>query len=261
MPAKRVVQEARVDAQKSNKLHDNAAPLAQSARVAAASSAHGKAVKSLQAVIKAFRKTQSLDLRPLKPVVADIVREVAYGGKLLRHHIKNRINKNCIYHHSVNVCITAVWIAGCMQYDEEKLRELALGALLHDLGMMLATDDVITHSGTLSLDEIKRLWNHPQQGFDLLLNNEAISAAAAKIILQHHQRFDGRGYPGDVKGRDIHEYARITTIADLFEYMISDSRHRRGLLPNEAGEILMIFSDTIVDGEILELFLRHCKFD
>jgi response regulator RpfG family c-di-GMP phosphodiesterase len=126
---------------------------------------------------------------------------------------------------------------------------------------MVVTDDVLIRGGGLPADGSKALWRHSQQGFDILRKTNDIAADAAQIALQHHLRFDGRGFPGAVKGKAIHEYARITVIADFFGYMISDSRYRRGLLPNEAGEILQIFADTIVDGEILGLFLKHCKLD
>ena len=158
--------------------------------------------------------------------------------------------------HSVNVCILAVLTAIRMGYNQKQLRDFAMGALLHDIGMFTIDKAVLEKMGKLSPEETRIVQAHSENGFSTLRKIRDISTPAAHISYQHHERFDGQGYPRKLRSHEIHEYARIVSIADIYDALISDRPYRKGFLPHEVYEILMTLADKHIDREILNIFLE-----
>jgi hypothetical protein len=96
---------------------------------------------------------------------------------------------------------------------------------------------------------------HTALGFDILRNQGDIPLLAAHIAYQHHEKFDGSGYTRGLSGTDIHEYARIVSIADVYDALTSDRPYKEGCLPHEAYEIMMSLANTHFDPVILKQFL------
>jgi len=216
-----------------------------------------KLVKTLQATINKFHKTQALDVAALSLLTRSLVAEIIHNRDSMIHLLDMRTYEDYVFGHSVNVCILAVLTAVCMGYNETKLNDLALGVLLHDLGMTMLPSQILTNAKKLSQEEITVMQTHPEIAFDVIRKVRDLSTPASHIAFQHHERFDGKGYPRNLKGQQIHEYSRITAVADIFDALISDRPHRKGLLPHEAYEILMTLADTYVDRDILNIFLAH----
>jgi HD-GYP domain-containing protein (c-di-GMP phosphodiesterase class II) len=144
-----------------------------------------------------------------------------------------------------------------MEYAEAKLRELALGALLHDLGQTLVPAEIANKPGKLTPEEMDIVRQHTQAGFDVLRKIREVSIPAAHIAYQHHENYDGTGYPRKLKGDEIHEYARIVTVANIFDALISERPFRKAFPPHEAHEILMTLGQKFVDRKILNIFLSN----
>lgn len=139
--------------------------------------------------------------------------------------------------HSRRVCGYALEIARKMNVPEAQLENLARGAYLHDIGKLGIPDSILLKPGSLTLDERKTMQQHVQIGFDLVKGIPFL-AGAAEVVLAHHERFDGGGYPAGSKGRQIPIAARIFAVVDAFDAITSD-RPYRAAAPHEAARAII----------------------
>lgn len=147
-----------------------------------------------------------------------------------------------VYSHCVNVAALVAVIASDLDYNTTKMHELVMGALLHDIGKALD-------------DENANDLEHPQRGFDYARKLRGYSVVSGHIILEHHEKYDGTGYPRGLRENQIHEYARITAIADVYDGMVSGLHQKELLLPHQAYEGIMAMSGTYLDRELANIFL------
>jgi HD-GYP domain-containing protein (c-di-GMP phosphodiesterase class II) len=162
-----------------------------------------------------------------------------------------------LFHHSVNVSILAGILGLSKGYNRQQMEELGVGALLFDIGMTRIPAEVWNKKGTLTEDEKAIMQTHTEKGFDLLRGRFDISLLSAHCALQHHERYDGHGYPRELKASDIHEYAQIVAIADVFDALTSARPYRNRFKPNDAIELLFASGNGLFDLELVRLFCQH----
>lgn len=183
-------------------------------------------IQSLFKVDSELRLGKGINLAGLKKQLYAMVDEVVGNYKNSQIINEIRVVNDYIFGHSVNVSVIAVKIGLHMGYNQLKLSELALGALFHDIGMTKVSAEILGRIGGLSREELKEIESHPKVGYDLLKQCPDFSAVSAHIAYQHHERYNGSGYPRKMSGTDIHEYARITAIADVFDAMTTEKIYR-----------------------------------
>lgn len=216
-----------------------------------------KAVMALKSAIIAYQKTKVLDIQPLKKVLRELVVEIIRNRDSMIHQLDMRTYQDYIYAHSVNTCVLSVLIAVNLDYPEGKLTDLALGTMLHDVGMMMLPDALLMKMGNLTPEESKQVQQHPEDGFNILRTVREIPITVAHIAYQHHERVDGKGYPRNLTADKILEFAKVAAVADTFDALVSDRPYRKGMVPHEAYEVMMALADSYVDRDILHLFLTH----
>lgn len=191
-------------------------------------------IRSLSQMDSEVRSGQNANLLASKQPLYDLVDEIVSNHRSLIGLTDIRLRKDYIYGHSVNVCIIAVKIAIHMEYNQLKLADLAVGALFHDLGMTKVPIEILDKIGGLTDAELKIVQAHPEEGYNLLKQNQSISASSAHVAFQHHERYNGTGYPRGMAGEAIHEFARITAVADVYDSMTTERLYRRAKTPIEA---------------------------
>lgn len=158
-----------------------------------------------------------------------------------------RTQDNQMYIHAMNVCMMAVLIGMNMGMNPTQLKELAIGALLHDIGKVeLLTDD--------DCGDMRR--HHTWRGFELLKNKREFSLLIAHVAFQHHEMLNGEGVPRGLTGEDIHVYAKITAVANMYDNLLFDLPVGQRKLPHEACEHMMALAETKLDREVLIQFLK-----
>jgi putative nucleotidyltransferase with HDIG domain len=156
--------------------------------------------------------------------------------------------------HSQRVCRYSLEIARAMSWSDKELGSLARGAYLHDIGKLGVPDGILLKPGPLTADERTLMQQHVQIGFELVKGIPFLVDAAG-IILAHHERHDGSGYPRGLKAQEIPPGARIFAVADSFDAITSDRPYRRAS-PFEAGrETIRREADRLFDPEIVSVFL------
>jgi response regulator RpfG family c-di-GMP phosphodiesterase len=144
-----------------------------------------------------------------------------------------------------------------IMYSLAQIEELGVGALLFDIGMTKVPKELLHKTTPLTPEERAIVEKHTTEGFDMLRTQHDISLLSAHCALQHHERYDGSGYPRGLKGNEIHEYAQIIAIADVYDALTSPRSYRNRYSPSEAIEYLFAAGNTLFDLELIKLFCRH----
>jgi HD-GYP domain-containing protein (c-di-GMP phosphodiesterase class II) len=158
------------------------------------------------------------------------------------------------YTHSVNVCAFAVALGKQIGIDNPlSLHILGTGALLHDVGKTRISESILNKPEPLTDDEIETIQRHPQWGCEIIEETNLISKESYYPILQHHERTDCSGYPHAVGRDEIHDYARITAIADVFDAMTTRRVYRPAIEAFPALKKMFEDKDKF-DAKLLEQF-------
>ena len=157
--------------------------------------------------------------------------------------------------HSQRVCRYSLEIARAMGWQEKQLGSLARGAYLHDIGKLGVPDGILLKPGPLTTEERKLMQRHSQIGFDLVKDIPFL-ADATDVVLMHHERFDGSGYPQGLKGEQIPMSARIFAIADTLDAITSERPYQRASSFESARETIRRLSGTAFDPQVVSVFLN-----
>jgi len=144
------------------------------------------------------------------------------------------------YTHSVNVGVTAIMLSKELfrHSNGHDLHELGAGFFLHDLGKIMVDPEVINKPGKLTDEEMAHMRIHPYQGYKILKEANALSDECKFVVMQHHEYHDGTGYPKRSKGEEIHRYARICCIADVFDALTSERSYKKAMKPFDALKLM-----------------------
>jgi len=159
--------------------------------------------------------------------------------------------------HALNVATLSAIIGFANKYSEKRLYELTAAALLYDIGMVSLPKGLLTKRGKLTVIERKRIENHTIEGYRMLINRTDIPDTAAICALQHHERYDGSGYPYRSKYPDIHEFAEIVAIADIYDALVSERHHRHSYARGNAIEYLLGSGNRLFNLSLVKLFVGH----
>lgn len=162
--------------------------------------------------------------------------------------------------HSERVVTFSLRLGHELGLEKEVLRDLELGALLHDIGKIGVPDAILRKPAKLNDEEWAKMKLHPLHGQNILRNIKFLEGAA-RVVSQHHEKWDGTGYPYGLRGEDIDINARIFAVVDAFDAMISDRVYRRGCSYQDAVAELERCSGTQFDPIIVEAFKQIPKED
>jgi putative nucleotidyltransferase with HDIG domain len=176
-----------------------------------------------------------------------------YNGILmiLRHFVsKDKYTEN----HSYRVSVYASKIAREMNLSADRIEDIRSAALLHDIGKLDISRNILYKAARLTEDEFKEMQEHVERGVAMLEPVGGSLRRVLPIILSHHDKFDGSGYH-PTHGEDIPIEARIISVADVFDSLTSDRPYRKAMSPYEVREILTKGSGTEFDPNVVDAFL------
>jgi HD-GYP domain-containing protein (c-di-GMP phosphodiesterase class II) len=158
--------------------------------------------------------------------------------------------------HSDRVAAIARDIALEMGLPPDQVKTVQTGAKLHDIGKLKVPETVLRKEGKLSQEEWLNITKHPEYGVGLLKPLEPFLGEVFSVVLHHHERWDGRGYPHKKAGYEIPLFARIVAVADAYEAMTSDRPYRRAKRPEEALQEIQDLAGIQFDPRVVEAFTR-----
>ncbi|HBV87250.1 MAG TPA: HD-GYP domain-containing protein [Desulfosporosinus sp.] len=212
-------------------------------------------------------------------VVKQVLRELSSGGKLNYPKIKQlsklvygtinnsmdiieslkdlREKDEYTYTHCVNVAFYAMLIANWLNLAKDEIEEVIQAGLLHDIGKVLIPDEILNKPGKLSDEEFDIMRNHSLLGYFCIKDVADISQSVKEAVLSHHERSDGSGYPYGLQCHEIHLFAKIIAIADVYDAMTQDRIYKKGVNPFAVFEMFQTLGMSIFDICVLDVFLKN----
>jgi HD-GYP domain-containing protein (c-di-GMP phosphodiesterase class II) len=202
-------------------------------------------IHQMSEMFESLKSGKEFSSKAVGKTVDDLLDDVLKNQNILIHLSDIRTADNAMFLHAMNVCMMSSLLGLNMGLNMIQLKELAIGALLHDIGKLGAPE---VQEGRM---------HHAWRGFDLLKNKREYSLLIAHVAFQHHEAVDGSGVPRGLTGEDIHIYAKIAAVANAYDNLIFPSdKEDTKLLPHEACEQLNAMSGTKLDHEVLVHFMR-----
>ncbi|MDA8235851.1 MAG: HD-GYP domain-containing protein [Clostridia bacterium] len=207
-----------------------------------------------------IQKTKMISMAGAKEAINDIIDELLTNPDVIVNLTDIRTYDDYLFGHSVNVCVLSLLIGIVLEYNQIQLRELGIGAVFHDIGKIQIEKSILTKDKPLTQEEFEAIQQHCEIGFEFLRNQEDANLMVAHVAFQHHERFDGKGYPRGLRGQEIIEFARITAVCDVYDSLTADRFYARAYHPSRA---LLIISEMIgnqLDPNIVRAFMRIIAF-
>lgn len=161
------------------------------------------------------------------------------------------------FSHCVSTTVYSLLIGRSLNYDRKKLESLAMGTMLHDIGKISLDRRILYKKEKLTSDELHYVKQHALIGYNLIQDCSDLSEASKNIVLNHHERLNGSGYPYGLKGNQIDEYSKIVGIADVYDALTADRCYRKKWKTNEALKYLIENSGTLFDAELVRIFMQQ----
>ena len=201
----------------------------------------------------------ALDLRhgvASRPLAGDlhavslVEHEEAFLGGRVRALLERLADKDpSTAGHTRRVATLAVEIGEQLGLPESRLRQLALGGMLHDMGKLRVPDEILTKPGRLTDEEFAAIRRHPGDGRELLAELGGFSTLVLELVESHHERLDGAGYPNRVAAADLPLEVRVLTVADVFDALTADRVYREAWPVERALALLHDETGTAFDGD------------
>ena len=189
-------------------------------------------------------------------IAKNIIDEILSKKNVMINLVDIKSMDNYTYQHSVNVAVISLVLGVQLQLNQNELYILCMGALIHDIGKTLIPKDILLKPGPLNDEESKTIKEHSIKGYNYLKGCLDISAPSRIVALQHHERFDGKGYPDNMKSKSISRFARMVAIADVYDALTSDRPYRKAMSPNDAVEYILSKGNTQFDYEMVKAFSK-----
>ena len=190
-------------------------------------------------LVRNIFKTGVINYEEISQTTDKIIEELLNNKEISLQVIDIKTYDNYTFAHSVNTCVLGVCLAKKMRIPGHEMRKLAVGLLLHDIGKLLVPESIVNKPGKLTDEEFKVMKKHSQYGWELLRKNNTISPLSRIVALQHHEKYNGTGYPDNLKSDKIHIFGQIAAIADVYDAMTSDRIYRKRHYPHQVLEYFM----------------------
>lgn len=217
-----------------------------------------KCVKnSFKRVLSKSTNKDNLVLSEIKTSISDIVDQLLSNRGVIYDLVDIRSVDDYLFGHSVNVCILALMTGMAMRLNRNQLEQLAVGAILHDIGKALVPPAILNKPGRLSDREFEVMQKHPAHSLDILRRNSNIDSVSRMIAYQHHEKYNGEGYPLGKKNQEILDMSQIVGMVDMYDAITSNRCYRKAMPPNEAYELIAGSGDHYFKFEIVKAFLSQ----
>ncbi|MDE5742364.1 MAG: HD-GYP domain-containing protein [Oscillospiraceae bacterium] len=206
--------------------------------------------------IDSSRGVQKSDIEAIDGTTQSLIDGLSLNKDILVNIADIKMYDDYTFHHSLSVAIMSIAIGMELGFKNSMLKELGLAGLLHDIGKVAVPIEIITKPDRLTKEEFDIVKMHPVHAANHFKERNLVNDNIFNGIVAHHEKLDGSGYPNHLRGAQIHPYARILAVADVYDALTSNRPYRIPNPPNEAIEFVMGGMSTHFDETVVKAFLR-----
>jgi len=205
-------------------------------------------------VILKYANSGKAEIGHIAEIASNVIEDVLSTKEVVVNIQEIRSESEAVYDHNVAVCGLAVLTAIKYGYTPEKAKDLAVGALLHDLGKAIIPPGLLNKKEPLTPAEFDEIKHHVIHGYEAVKDEAWLSAISKVVILTHHERIDGSGYPFGWTGEKIHDSAKIVAICDVFDAMTNSKPYRPAYKIYEVIEYLQAMKGMLFEPSIIAVY-------
>ena len=218
---------------------------------------HEKAIEDTKAIFEEIRSAGELDLNRIRRNVEETLPDMVRNNDVLMRLNQLKESDDYTFQHSMRVSILATMIGKWLGYTQEELLELGEAGLLFDIGKLNIPDFVLKKPSNVTLDEYELIKKHAQFGYSILLKTKGVTTNIKYAALHHHERMDGSGYPLRLRDSQIHDYAKIIMVCDVFDALITDRPYKKAISPLLAADYISWSSGKLFDAEVCYVLIKR----
>lgn len=165
-----------------------------------------------------------------------------------------KVSDEYTFKHSVDVATMAMIIARKSGLPNKDIYQIGVAGLLHDVGKSHIPNEILNKAGKLTEEEFTVMKNHTIYGYNILKEKSEISNEIIAGVLQHHEKINGRGYPLKLANKQITPYARVLSVADIYDALVTERPYKKGFSAHDALEMIMAMTDEL-DVDFMRSFI------
>ena len=215
-----------------------------------------EAVKTMQALMEDVKLGKQIEIKQVEHIVENMTDSIFHNKDALISLSRIKQKDEYTYMHSLSVCALLIAFADQMNFNYTTIHAVGVGGLLHDIGKVKIENKILNKKGALSEEEFEEMKEHVKHGCLLMEQGLEIAETSVWVTAQHHERLNGTGYPGGLKGGEISNFGQMAAIVDVYDALTSDRCYRDKMHPTEALRKLFEWSDSYFNKELVEQFIR-----
>ena len=184
-------------------------------------------------------------------IVNDVLKKDGVGLNL----DELKVSDEYTFKHSVDVAAGSIILAKYLGLGADNIRDIGTAGVLHDIGKIMIPNEILNKNGKLTDKEFAVIKNHPVYGYQMLSKNQSIVEPIRRAVLYHHEKFCGGGYPSGLKGNEIPLYARVLSVIDVFDALVTERPYHKAYSVADTLEIMYTMYSQF-DAEVFQAFLK-----
>ncbi len=257
-----VVSEAETEAQVEAELNAAAkaerqtAPVSIAAEYKRAARICEQSKRAVTSMFQEARMGKAVDTGNAQKLVEEISDSIMRNPGALISLARLKTADDYTYMHSVAVCALMIALGRQLKLDEEQIRKVGIAGLLHDLGKAMMPMEVLNKPGKLTDEEFRIIKTHPEEGYKLLVNGSGVDEVTLDVVLHHHEKTDGSGYPKGLKGSEISLHAKMGAVCDVYDAITSNRPYKAGWCPAESLRKMAEWANGHFDPVVFQAFVK-----
>jgi len=218
---------------------------------------HHEVIMETKGLIDNIKQDGDLDLERIKNNIEKALPDMIRNNDVLMRLNQLKATDDYTFEHSLRVSILAAMLGKWLGYSDEEILELAESGLLFDMGKMRIPEYLLQKTDKVTPEEFELIKKHAQFSYSILLRTRGVSSNIKYAALHHHERMDGSGYPLRLRENQIHDFAKIIMVCDVFDALITDRPYSKAISPIMAAEYLLWSSGKLFDTKVCYVFIKN----
>ncbi|WP_333875047.1 HD-GYP domain-containing protein [Methylobacter sp.] len=217
---------------------------------------YGEANKIISNIMHDVRIGKQIEMERIDPVVEKMANSILRNKDALLSLCRIKNKDDYTFLHSVSVGALLISFAHALDFNHDVIKQLGVGGMLHDIGKTKVPNEILNKPGALTEEEFVIMKSHVVHGCSILRKSPGIAQVSFDVASQHHERFDGSGYPLGLKNSEMSVYGQMAAIVDVYDAITADRCYHKGMEPTVAVRKMFEWSKFHFNPKLLRTFIR-----